>query len=505
MQRIAILYDASQAVLSTFDLDEVLNQVLAIVRDYFHLQSGSIMLLDEESQRLVVRANFGYPLLTGNGSVPFGKGITGCAAKARRPIYSADVTTDPRYIPLIPTTRSELAIPLMVRDEVVGVLDCQSDLPAFFDNETVDLLTLFATQASIGLQNAKLYSMLQRRAAQLEAINAIAKRTTVELDLKELLDRLCTQLPHSFPVEQVAIFLRNEDGDLILRALRGTLPTSLKEGDTLPAGYACTPGRSEYTPHCGDPSQCEGGCFPSAAEEVCLPLVSFGENIGLLACATSQKRAFLANDIQALESVADILATATQNARYVDRVRQLAYRDGLTGVFNRRYFENRVVEEVTRAARYGGGVSILMVDLDHFKAINDDFGHMLGDDVLRAVSAIFIRQLRKVDVVCRYGGEEFAIVLPATHGTSAATVADKLRRVVANTEFPGVPYRVTVSVGVAEFPANGITRDDIVGAADGALYAAKEAGRNQVFLASASAALSTSNETPSPVKTSSAV
>ncbi len=131
----------------------------------------------------------------------------------------------------------------MVRDEVVGVLDCQSDLPAFFDNETVDLLTLFATQASIGLQNAKLYSMLQRRAAQLEAINAIAKRTTVELDLKELLDRLCTQLPHSFPVEQVAIFLRDEDGDLVLRAQQGTLPTTLKEGDVLPHGYACDPAR----------------------------------------------------------------------------------------------------------------------------------------------------------------------------------------------------------------------------------------------------------------------
>ncbi len=89
MQRIAILYDASQAVLSTFDLDEVLNQVLAIVRDYFHLQSGSIMLLDEESQKLVVRANFGYSLQPDNDSVPFGKGIIGTAAKARRPIYSA--------------------------------------------------------------------------------------------------------------------------------------------------------------------------------------------------------------------------------------------------------------------------------------------------------------------------------------------------------------------------------------------------------------------------------
>ena len=198
----------------------------------------------------------------------------------------------------------------------------------------------------------------------------------------------------------------------------------------------------------------------------------------------TQNQAFHANDIQALESVADILATATQNARYVDRVRQLAYRDGLTGVFNRRYFESRLIDEVTRAARYGGGVSVLMIDLDHFKRINDDFGHMLGDDVLRAVSAIFVRQLRKVDVVCRYGGEEFAVVLPATQGASAAAVAEKLRRAVANTQFAGVPYPVTVSIGVAEFPAHGITRDDIVRAADAALYDAKGAGRNQVCLAS---------------------
>jgi diguanylate cyclase (GGDEF)-like protein len=205
----------------------------------------------------------------------------------------------------------------------------------------------------------------------------------------------------------------------------------------------------------------------------------------------------LANDIQALESVADILATATQNSRYVDRVRQLAYRDGLTGVFNRRYFDSRLVDEITRAARYGGGVSVLMIDLDHFKKINDDFGHMLGDDVLRAVSAVFVRQLRKVDVVCRYGGEEFAVVLTATQGASAAAVAEKLRRAIANTEFAGVPYPVTVSIGVAEFPAHGITRDDIIRAADAALYDAKASGRNQVCLASAAFAAIVDDETRS--------
>jgi diguanylate cyclase (GGDEF)-like protein len=482
MQRVAILYDASQAVLSTFDLDEVLNQILSIVQDYFHLQSGGILLLDESTQRLTVRAHFGESYASQDFSVPFGKGIIGTAAKARRPVYSPDVTIDPRYQGNVATTRSELAIPLMVRDEVVGVLDCHSDRLGYFDNETVDLLTIFAAQASVGLQNANLYSALQRRAAQLEAINAIAKRTTVELDLKELLDRLCTQLPQSFPVEHVSIFLRDEEGDLILRAQQGTLASKFKVGDALPHGYACTLGVRQ-NPYSGDPALCPAGCFPAGCEEVCLPLVSFGENIGLLVCASTQRKAFLANDIQALESVADILATATQNARYVDRVRQLAYRDGLTGVFNRRYFESRLIDEITRAARYGGGVSVLMVDLDHFKKINDEFGHMLGDDVLRTVSAVFVRQLRKVDVVCRYGGEEFAIVLPATQGASAATVADKLRCAIANTQFGGVPRPVTISIGVSEFPGHGITRDDIVRAADAALYEAKAAGRNQVCLA----------------------
>ncbi len=468
MQRVTILYDASQAVLSTFDLDEVLNQVLEVVRDYFHLQSGSILLLDEKTQQLTVRAHFGDPVLPEDLSVPFGKGIAGAAAKARRPIYSPDVNSDPQYQGHYAATRSELAIPLMVRDEVVGVLDCHSNRPESFDHETVDLLMLFATQASIGLQNAKLYSQVQRRAAQLEAINAIAKRTTVELDLKELLDRLCTQLPNSFPVEHVSIFLRDEDGNLVLRAQQGTSPIPMKIGDALPEGHPVT-------------------AAGEGREELRLPLVSFGENLGLLACVTRQGESILPNDRQALESVADILATATQNARYVDRVRQLAFRDGLTGIFNRRYFESRLIEEITRAARYGAGVSILMVDLDQFKRVNDEFGHMLGDDVLRTVSGIFLRTLRKVDVVCRYGGEEFAIILPATPGGSAYIVADKIRRAVAGAQHPGVSTPVTISVGVAEFPANGITRDDIVRAADAALYKAKQSGRNQVCWAPANA------------------
>jgi len=136
-------------------------------------------------------------------------------------------------------------------------------------------------------------------------------------------------------------------------------------------------------------------------------------------------------------------------------VRQLAYVDGVTGIFNRRYFELRIAEEVARSRRHSLVFSVIMVDIDHFKQLNDEFGHLLGDEVLRQVSGILQQQLRKSDVLSRYGGEEFAIITPETSGESALAVADKLRRMVESWHFPGVPRRVTVSAGVADFPAQG--------------------------------------------------
>ena len=206
--------------------------------------------------------------------------------------------------------------------------------------------------------------------------------------------------------------------------------------------------------------------FAETQSEMCVPLIFFGEKLGVLALESARKDAFDRDDLQPLESVADICAAAIQNASYFDRMKQLAYVDGLTGIHNRRYFEMRVVEELDRAGRFQGRMSIIMVDIDNFKRLNDEFGHLLGDEVLRSVSTIMKQQLRKVDLVCRYGGEEFAIVVPETSGENALRVAEKLRRQVENHHFPGVPRPVTISSGVADYPTHGITRDEVVAAAD---------------------------------------
>ena len=495
IQKVAILYDASQAVLSTFDLDEVLNRILSIIQDYFQLQNGAVMLLEKNKQELYVRAHFGRSEDIGF-RVAVGQGITGSAAKLKRPIYVPDVSKDSRYINMMDKIKSEVAIPLMVRDEVVGVLDFESDQLDYFKPEIIDLLTLFSTQASLALENARLYSLERRRAEQLEAINAVAQQTTaVVLDLDELLTVVCRVLLEWFHLDSVTVLLCEGD-DLRVRAYEGRLTPTVPLGKLLPAGTglvsrALAQNRSIIE---NDVAGVEG-YFPGFAEtqsEMCVPLIFFGEKLGVLALDSASKNAFEAEDVQPLESVADICTAAIQNANYFARMRQLAYVDGLTGIHNRRYFEMRIVEELERASRFQGRMSVIMVDIDHFKRLNDEFGHLLGDEVLRGVAGILKQQLRKVDMVCRYGGEEFAVVVPETTGENAVTVAEKLRRQIESHPFPGVPRPVTISCGVADYPLHGGTRDEVVAAADGALYAAKQAGRNRVIAATLTKEISAS-------------
>src|SRR5882762_536717 len=221
MQKIAILYDASQAVLSTFDLDEVLQRILVIAQDYFHLQNVAILLLDKDTDQLCTRSQIGGEQGFDKVTVSIGTGLIGTAAQKKRPLYVPDFTKESRYKPWGKKNRSELAIPLMVRDEVVGVLDCQSENPDHFDRETIDLLTLFSMQASMALQNAQLYSLERQRARHLEVINAIARETTAVLDQEELLIKVCSVIQHRFQIGHVSVLLRDVD-DLLLRASQGT-------------------------------------------------------------------------------------------------------------------------------------------------------------------------------------------------------------------------------------------------------------------------------------------
>ncbi|WP_029458156.1 GGDEF domain-containing protein [Solidesulfovibrio alcoholivorans] len=221
----------------------------------------------------------------------------------------------------------------------------------------------------------------------------------------------------------------------------------------------------------------------SAEESLALPLRAGGQTFGCLTLYRAKGRALGKDQVQTLYASVGHLALALRNAALFSQVKVRADHDGLTRIHNRRAFDERLVEELRRHQRYGHSMSLLMLDIDHFKNINDSYGHLMGDHVLREVGKIISEQLRSTDFTARYGGEEFVVILPLTTEEQSQVLAERLRQAIAETRFTseGKPFGITVSIGTAALtPGALLKRRDLVDKADKALYQAKKLGRNQV-------------------------
>jgi two-component system cell cycle response regulator len=204
-----------------------------------------------------------------------------------------------------------------------------------------------------------------------------------------------------------------------------------------------------------------------------------------------------------LHDIGGILALSIDNLRLTRESKRQAIMDSLTQTYNRHYFVGRLAAEVRRASRYSRPTSMIFLDVDTFKQINDQYGHLQGDQVLRDLGQLLRSNLRDVDVVCRYGGDEFVVLLPETDLEMARVTADKLRTSVETHPFPNLDspeltLKVTVSVGVSTLDPD-LSEDDLIHRADSALYRAKKAGRNRIAIDGDPAAKGTADPVPSPL------
>jgi diguanylate cyclase (GGDEF)-like protein len=222
---------------------------------------------------------------------------------------------------------------------------------------------------------------------------------------------------------------------------------------------------------------------PVQATALAVPLVRAGSVIGVLALYGRPGPRYTRDDLSTLSSFASQASVAIDNVYLHEETERLATTDALTGAWNRRFLDATLAREVDRARRFGRPLSVLMLDLDRFKTVNDRFGHQVGDEVLvELAKRIQISIRSQIDTLARFGGEEFTIVLPETGHPGAKIVADKVLKVVRDTPFKvdGSELSITVSVGAATFPEHGDSMTDLMRAADRALYRAKREGRNRV-------------------------
>jgi diguanylate cyclase (GGDEF)-like protein len=336
---------------------------------------------------------------------------------------------------------------------------------------------------------------LREQVAELHTFLNLSKTLSATLNLEELFRLALHLIGRALHVDAYALLLLDETGEqLVLKAACG-LPEEaaagrpLRRGEGI-SGLVAQTGQAMLVPDV----RAEPRFLPQEAGRagagafLCVPLRSPGRAVlGVLTAQKPEPYGFRLGDLDLFQAVGNQVAAALENAQLYQRTKELSTRDDLTGLFNRRHFFDHLEKEVQRARRYRRTFALLLLDLDDFKGYNDTHGHLQGDAALTEVARLLLASTRRADVVARFGGEEFVVLLPELSPPGAAVVAEKIRAALAAAPFAsgGRPPagRLTGTLGLATYPQDAEAGLDLLDRADRALYLGKQQGGNRVCLA----------------------
>jgi diguanylate cyclase (GGDEF)-like protein len=388
------------------------------------------------------------------------------------------------YVPEHPA-RCLIAAPVFLGNKPAGVMVSMStDRECLFERRDLDVLITAAGQVSVAVENARLFAEEQRRSRQLAFLNNISRTAISSDDPVHMLGEIVGEIQKNFSFDHIGIgLLDHGTKEIEIKAEAGA--TAHAMGKRIPVGTGVL-GRVART---GERALVQNavqgqlsGILPEARAILCIPIV-YGEMLlGILNIESRNESAFSAQDVLILNTLADLLATALHNAFVFQKLQQQSITDGLTGIKTRRFFWESLSAEWKRASRSGRPFSVVLIDLDKFKEVNDTLGHFEGDLVLARVGRLLEQKSRQSNVVARYGGDEFVVLMPETDSEQATVLAERLRQWIA-TDLMLSEHKITGSFGVASFPTHGFSIEDIIRVADAGMYVSKRSGGDRVSTA----------------------
>ena len=397
----------------------------------------------------------------------------------------------------IESAKVEMFLPLINRGVLVAIVMVADRRDGkLYTVEDIDLLEFIARNVAESMEKQYSYAQLAEQDRELALVNRLTAIITSSPSVQDIFEGFANELKKLVDVDWATIALVEGD-QLYFLSLSSTVGSAWQTGEGIPLKGTATEWVAREKKSLYEADLTRHARFWTGEHHlkqgirsiVYLPLTlkhvqGKDKCIGSLILATHQANAYNPGQIRLLEKVAWQIAPPVENARLYLRVHEGARLDELTGLFNRRHFEERLKEEIARHSRHSGIFSLFLIDLDSFKVYNDIYGHPMGDELLGQIGRIIRSSIRGGDQAFRYGGDEFIVILPETTPDNAYVVAERLRGQMA-TEMGAKNIAVTCSIGLASYPSDGVMSGELVTATDTALYHAKQTGGNRVCLSAA--------------------
>jgi diguanylate cyclase (GGDEF)-like protein len=382
-------------------------------------------------------------------------------------------------------------VPLINKEELVAVLAISERRDGkLYAVEDIDLLEFVGAQVAASIEKEYLHERLREQDQEITLVNRLTTIITSSVSIQMIFEGFAQELKNVVDIDWATIAL--VDGrELYFLALSSTIGSPWQVEERIPLEGTATEWvyhekRGLYEPDLKRHHRFWTGEYhlrQGCRSIVYLPLNATDHIIGALILASRKPNAYSRSQIKLLERVTLQIAAPVENAQLYAQVEQRSRLDELTGLFNRRYFEECLKDEISRHSRYGDALSLFMLDLDNYKNYNDLYGHPAGDILLNQIGKIIKSSLRNVDKAFRYGGDEFVVILPQTNKDDAYVVAERVQGQLAE-EMKKKGINVTCSVGLSSYPADGVVTTELVDVADTALYYAKRTGGNRIYLSS---------------------
>src|SRR6266852_533083 len=483
-----LLTEIGQAISSHLNQDEVLRTVQAELGQIFDTSNFYIAFQEEDEIHFELEIEGG--LILPKRSRQAGNGLTEHIIRTGQPLLIESDLEQMRsklgldFVPPRPA-RSFCAVPIFLGGKPVGVMAALStEQESQFLPRDLEVMQTVAGQLGVAVENARLFTEEQRRARHLAFLNSISKMAISSEDAEQMMADIVREIQKNFRYDHIGIGIMDyATKDIEIKAEAGMTSEALGRRIAVGSGVlgkVARTGVSALVQNAG-PGQL-AGVLPESRAVLCLP-ISYGETLlGVLNIESKDENAFAPQDVLILNTLADLLATALHNSFVFRKLQQQSITDGLTGIKTRRFFWEALSSEWKRGSRSGRPLTVVLVDLSKFKAVNDSLGNMDGDQVLARIGRFISQKCRRSDVVARYGGDEFVILMPETGVDQAQTLAERLRLWVA-TDPMLAEHHITGSFGVASFPVHGFASEDIIRVADAGMYVSKHAGGNRVSTA----------------------